>query len=67
MKLSIPFNGQDDLISQLKKYPEAVEVYGKLTSDVVGGGKHSFQTPFISKDNLARNVRQAHDYGVEFN
>lgn len=67
MKLSVPFNGQDDLIPQLSRYPEAVEVYGKLTADFIGGGKHSFQTPFTSKKKIARNVKKAHEHGLEFN
>ena len=67
MKLSVPFNGQDNLIPELKKYPEVVEVYGKLTSDFIGGGKNSFQIPFISKRKFADNVKQAHRHGLEFN
>lgn len=67
MKLSVPFNGQDDLIPQLKRYPEVVEVYGKLASDFIGGGKNSFQIPFISKRRFADNVKQAHKFGLEFN
>lgn len=67
MKLSVPFNGQDNLLPQLVKYPEVVEIYGKLNSDFIGGGKHSFQIPFISKSRFAYNVRQAHYYGFKFN
>lgn len=67
MKLSVPFNGQDDLMLQLKRYPEVREVYGKLASDFIGGGKNSFQIPFISRCRFAYNVKQAHKYGLEFN
>ncbi len=67
MKLTIPFNGQEDLIPQLTSYSEVFEVYGKLTSDFVGGGKHSFQTPSITKRKLAYNVKIAHKQGLEFN
>jgi collagenase-like PrtC family protease len=67
MKLTIPFNGQEDLIPQLAGYPDVLEVYGKLTSDFVGGGKHSFQTPSITKSKLAYNVKIAHKQGLGFN
>ncbi len=67
MKLSVPFNGEDDLIPQLGRYPEVVELYGKLTADFIGGGKHSFQTPFTFKKKIADNVKKAHEYRLEFN
>ena len=67
MKLSVPFNGQNDLISRLKKCPEVTELYSKLASDFIGGGKHSFQIPSISKKKLACNIKQAHEYKLKFN
>ncbi len=67
MKLSVPFNGQEDLIPQLDKFKEVVEVYGKLTTDFIGGGKHSFQTPLITKNKLRCAVKEAHALGLEFN
>lgn len=63
----MPFNGQDDLIPKLGRHPEVVELYGKLTSDFFGGGRHSFQVPQVSKRKLAFNIKKAHEYGFEFN
>jgi len=67
MKLSVPFNGKNDLIPALGNYPEVREIYGKTTADFVGGGKHSFQTLFISKRKITDNIRKAHNQGLEFN
>jgi len=67
MRLSVPFNGEDDLIPQLSKYPEVEELYGKLTTDFVGGGKHSFQTPSVSRKEIVNAIRKTHEYGLEFN
>ena len=67
MKICAPLNGEEDLIPKLSRFKEVVEVYGKLTSDFVGGGKHSFQTPMITESKLRRAVKEAHSRGLEFN
>ncbi len=67
MKLSVPFNGDVQLIYQLQGYPQVSEIYGKLTADCIGGGKHSFQTPSITRAKVATAVKTAHTYDLEFN
>ena len=66
MKLSIPFNGQPDLLERIDKRKVA-EVYGKLTSDFVGGGRPSWMHPYISKRRIVSCVKEAHKFGLEFN
>jgi len=67
LNLAVGFNGDSRLIAGLKGQPEVVEVYGKLSSDFIGGGKHSFQTPSVSKKRLAASIKEAHACGLEFN
>jgi len=66
MKLTIPFNGQPDLLGRVNK-EKVVEVYGKLTSDPVGGGRPSSASPFVSKGRLVAAIRETHGYGLKFN
>lgn len=67
MSFTVPFNGDIELIRRLADFPEAYEVYGKMTSDAVGGGKNSFQTPFIGKKQIVEAIETAHKTGIKFN
>lgn len=66
MKLSVPFNGEPDLLERINK-EKVVEVYGKLTRDLIGGGRPSCANPFVSRRRLISSVGQAHSYGIKFN
>lgn len=66
MKLSVPFNGQPDLLEKIDKR-KITEIYGKLTQDFVGGGRPSWTTPNVSKRKIASCVKEAHKFGIEFN
>jgi collagenase-like PrtC family protease len=66
MKLTIPFNGQPDLLDRVNK-ERVVEVYGKLTADITGGGRPSCASPFVSRNRLAAAVKESHAYGLKFN
>jgi len=65
MKLSIPFNGQSDLLERIDR-SNVVEIYGKLTKDYVGGGRASCINPYISRNKLALCIKQAHKFGFKF-
>ena len=67
MSFTIPFNGEIELIRRLADFPQVTEVYGKMTSDAVGGGKNSFQTPFIGKKRISQAIDAAHLNNIEFN
>ena len=66
MKFSIPTNWQSDLLSHFKN-TEVKELYGKLASDFIGGGKHSFQVPFVFKKQAEKHIKDIHVAGLEFN
>jgi len=65
MKLTIPFNGQSDLLERINK-EKAVEVYGKLSQDFIGGARSSSVSPFVSKKLLVSCIKQTHRYGMKF-
>lgn len=66
MKFSVPTNWQDDLIPKIKK--EGVdELYGKLASDYIGGGRPSFMLPHISRKQVSIHIQKAHENGLRFN
>lgn len=66
MELSVASNFDDELILRLKDYP-VVEVYGKLTSDIVGGGRSSYMLAPTDRKKLARHVALAKQNGIGFN
>ena len=55
MKYTVPTDFQDETAQTLD--PEVVaEVYGKLSSDFVGGGRPSLMLPQVSKRQLKRHI-----------
>ncbi len=66
MKLSVCTNFQDDLIARLNK-KDIQYLYGKLTSDFVGGGRSSYMMPLVDKRRVRDHVAEAHKNGLKFN
>lgn len=66
MKLSVGTNFDDRLPLLLKD--TSVEVfYGKLSSDLVGGGRPTFALPSIDRTRVEEHVKLIHDSGFKFN
>lgn len=66
MKLSVPANYDETLLPFFKDHSVS-EVYGKLPSDVVGGGRPSYMTTPLSKGKLSRYMNAVKAHGLEFN
>lgn len=66
MQFSIATNFQEDLIPRLNK-KSIHEVYGKLTTDFVGGCLASYMLPAVNQNKLRRHINQIHAHGLEFN
>jgi collagenase-like PrtC family protease len=64
--LSVATNFDDGLLDGISEYPVA-EVFGKLTSDHVGGGRASFALPPLSRKRFERHVETARSKGIGFN
>lgn len=66
MKLTVPANYDADLVPELARYPVA-EVYGKLPSDPIGGGRASYMASPLTEADLARYVAVLTRHGIAFN
>ncbi len=66
IKFSVATNFDGGLIEALRGYPVA-ELFGKLPSDKMGGGRASFMLAPTGVDEFKRHVRQAAENGIGFN
>jgi collagenase-like PrtC family protease len=66
MRLSLAANYDADLIPQLRGY-QVTEVYGKMPSDFVGGGRPSYMGSPITKKSLREYVSVLTTHGIKFN
>ncbi|QWV92516.1 U32 family peptidase [Geomonas oryzisoli] len=66
MKFSVATNFQPDLVPALEGYPVA-ELFGKLSSDSVGGGRASFMLAPLGKARFRAHVQEAARRGIGFN
>ncbi len=66
MRISLATNFDDSLIDQVKKHP-VEEIFGKLSSDVAGGGRASYQIVRVGRRRLEEHVRHAVQSGIRFN
>ena len=66
IKFSVPTNLQDDLLDGINT--ECIEeFYGVLDADIIGGGRASALTPYVSRRKFAAHVKKIHDMGIKFN
>ena len=66
MRLSIATNFDPELVEQCRDYP-VTELFGKLQTDAVGGGRAPYQLAKISRKKLAEHVGHAQKSGIAFN
>jgi collagenase-like PrtC family protease len=66
MKFSIPTNWDDQLIDRIDK-KQITEFYGKLHSDLVGGGRTSYSCTQVSRKNAARHIQKIRAMNISFN
>jgi len=70
MKFSVATNWDDNLIREIESLDpkhQVTEIFGKLASDFVGGGRASLVLPHPSKRQVRRHIQEAHRYGLKFN
>ncbi len=66
MKFAVATNFQPDFLKKINKQ-EVYEIFGKLTSDFIGGGRASYVLPSISKRLLQQHVKDTRANGIQFN
>ncbi len=66
MKYDLATNFDDELIKKAGELGVVKSVYGKLPTDIIGGGRQSMITPNIGKKQLRNHIGICHDQGIEF-
>ena len=66
MGFSIATNFDDDLPGLVAPYG-AVDLFGKLPRDAIGGGRASYMIAPTSQCRLTEHVKKTHESGLEFN
>jgi collagenase-like PrtC family protease len=66
VKFSVATNFRPDLVEALAEYP-VTELFGKLPSDTVGGGRASFMLAGLTSRQFKEHVQQAALKGIGFN
>ncbi len=67
MKLSVAYTFEPGIIPTLAKFPEVKEIYGKLSRDLIGGGRSTITLRPTTRRSLASSVAEAHAHGLSFN
>ena len=63
----IATNFDKEFIDHISKYENFSWVYGKLNTDIVGGGRQSTRLPLISWEELHSYVKYCHSKNIKFN
>ncbi|MBF0215845.1 MAG: U32 family peptidase [Candidatus Omnitrophica bacterium] len=64
-RLSVATNFDNDFLDEIAAYP-VEDVYGKLTNDLVGGGRASYTTQGVSANALRSHIHHAHKKKIKF-
>jgi collagenase-like PrtC family protease len=67
MNYTVATNFDNNLIQEIARFGTVKSVYGKLRSDIVGGGRVSHALPEISMKRLADHIACCHLEGISFN
>ena len=57
----------DDRLPEILKGTDVEVFYGKMSSDIVGGGRPTFALPKVDKSRVENHVRAVHNCGFKFN
>ena len=67
MRFLVPTNWTKDLIIGIKDKTNFDEVYGRLSSDFIGGASCPHMPNFISKKQAYLHINELHKYNIQFN
>lgn len=66
MKLVIPTNFSDDYFEKID-FSQTEEIYGKMNTDLIGGGRAAFTLPPVKEKQVVQFVNETHKRGMKFN
>jgi collagenase-like PrtC family protease len=67
MNLSVAYNFEPGFIESLSTIPEVKDIYGKMTTDHIGGGRSNYTFRRVNYKMLSEMVDKAHRNGIQFN
>jgi len=67
IKFDLATNFDNELIRKVAPLGIVRNVYGKLSEDIIGGGRPSFALPKVSKKELNQHIQVCHENGISFN
>jgi collagenase-like PrtC family protease len=65
-RFTVAFNGDDRLIHAIAGLPGMDSVFGKMSQDIVGGGRPAYALAEIGMEKLRASIRTAHEHGLKF-
>ena len=65
-RFAVAFNGDDNLIAAIAKYREVDSIFGKVSRDIVGGGRPTYALADISFSKLKNSIQIAHQHNLKF-
>ncbi|MCU0288386.1 MAG: U32 family peptidase [Acidobacteria bacterium] len=66
MRLAIGTNFDDQLVEQVRDLDVEV-LYGKMSADLIGGGRPTFALPVVDQEKTAQHIDVIHRHGLKFN
>ncbi len=67
MKLIVGYNFDLKLLDRMANIPEVKEVYGKMSTDCIGGGRSNYTLKYVGRKELAASVEKTHQLNLKFN
>lgn len=67
MNLNVAANFDMKFIDEMAKFKEVTTIFGKMSTDFVGGGIETSMLPDVSKEDLRKYVEYAHSKNIKFN
>ena len=67
LKFSVAYTFEPGIISELARYPQVREVFGKLDKDIIGGGRSTYTLRKTTKKKLINSIQDAHANKIRFN
>lgn len=65
-RLTVAYNGDPELIPRLARLGTVESVYGKMTRDLVGGGRAAYLLADFTEQRLKESVELTHKHGMRF-
>ncbi|MEW6378144.1 MAG: peptidase U32 family protein [bacterium] len=65
-RMTLAFNGDLQLIPRLAAYRDVESIFGKLTQDILGGGRASMYLANIDFGRIKETITEAHRHGIKF-